>query len=73
MLEDFLTSAEVADLTGYGYKHIGLLCRQGKFPNALKKGHTWLIPRSDVEAYEPGPQGFAAHPRQKPGGGKEGR
>ena len=59
-LDDWLTATEAAEIMGLTRQHVGGLCRNGALPGAQKLGRYWVIPRSSVEAYEPGPQGFAA-------------
>lgn len=61
-MEDVVGATEAMRMTGYTRSNIARLCRKGKFPGARKVGHKWIIPRTSVENYQPGPQGFAAHP-----------
>ena len=65
-IERFVSTTEAGRLMGYSTDHVNLLCREGKLPGAKKIGRNWLVPRADVEAYKPGPQGFAAHPENNP-------
>jgi hypothetical protein len=37
------------------------LCARGDFPGARRPGRDWMIPRSDVEAYQPRPGGNPGH------------
>ena len=60
MLEGFMTVKEAANLIGRSTGHLRQLCITGQMPGAQKVGNTWVIPRSSVETYKPGPQGFAA-------------
>jgi len=60
MLENFMTVKDAAAFLGLSTGRIRQLCIKGEIPKAQKIGNTWVIPRASVEAYEPGPQGFAA-------------
>ena len=60
MLENFMTVKDAAAFLGLSTGRIRQLCIKGEIPKAQKVGNTWVIPRASVEAYEPGPQGFAA-------------
>ena len=66
LMGDYVPMEEAMEITGYKRANITLLCRQGKIPGAKKVGNRWLIPRAGLLAYEPGPQGFAAHPDKNP-------
>lgn len=59
-LSGYITTREAAQLLGRTPRHAAYLCSEGFFPNAVKMGRDWLIPRDDVTSYQPGPQGFAA-------------
>ena len=64
MLDDFdeiLTSKEAAEILGMAQGYVAELCASGKLPGAVKKGKTWLIPKSSVLAYK------IAHPKNKNG------
>lgn len=61
-MDDVIGTTEAIEMTGYDRSHIVKLCKLGKLPGARKIGHDWIIPRSSVENYQPGPRGFAAHP-----------
>lgn len=65
-LKGYVSTADAARMMGCTQNHVNLLCRDGAFPGARKIGRNWAIPREDVETYEPGPQGFAAHPENIP-------
>ena len=60
MLENFMTVKDAAVFLGLSTGRIRQLCIKGEMAEAQKVGNTWVIPRASVEAYEPGPQGFAA-------------
>ena len=59
-LEEYLTTAEAAEMMGLTRQHVAFLCKSGELPGARKRGNTWLIPRDSVKTYKPGLQGFAA-------------
>ena len=58
--KSLLSVTEAAAIMGLGRSQILRLCNQNRLNGAQKIGNTWVIPRESVEAYEPGPQGFAA-------------
>ncbi|MBQ9526262.1 MAG: helix-turn-helix domain-containing protein [Fretibacterium sp.] len=62
----YLSVLEAAQKSGYDRKHLARLCQQGKLEGAIKKNGGWWIPEASLDAYEPGPQGFAAHPEKNP-------
>lgn len=59
-IKDLVSVEEAAKILGYRKSSVALLCRQGKLEGAFRIGHQWLIPRTTIENYEKGPQGFAA-------------
>ena len=59
-IQDLVSVEEAAKILGYRKSSVALLCRQGKLEGAFRIGHQWLIPRTTIENYEKGPQGFAA-------------
>ena len=59
-ISEFVSIEEAAEILNYKKSSVGLLCRQGKFDGTIRIGKRWLIPRKSVEAYKPGPRGFAA-------------
>ena len=59
-INDLVSVEEAAKILGYRKSSVALLCRQGKLEGAFRIGHQWLIPRTTIENYEKGPQGFAA-------------
>lgn len=65
-IKDYLTITDAVPVLQLQRHHIARLCREGKLPGAVKMGTEWLIPRTSAEAYQPGPQGFAAHPESNP-------
>lgn len=60
MLENLMTVKDAAAFLKLSAGRIRQLCIKGELPGAQKVGNTWVIPRTSIEAYEPGPQGFAA-------------
>ena len=61
-MDEYISSAEAAEALGYAQEHVARLCREGAFPGAKKIARNWLIPRSELGGYVPGPRGFAARP-----------
>ena len=59
-IKDLVSVEDAAKILGYRKSSVALLCRQGKLEGAFRIGHQWLIPRTTIENYEKGPQGFAA-------------
>ena len=59
-IKDIVSVEEVAKILGYRNSSVALLCRKGKLEGAFRIGHQWMIPRTTIENYEKGPQGFAA-------------
>lgn len=59
-VNDLVSVEEAAKILGYRNSSVALLCRQGKLEGAFRIGHQWMIPRTTIENYEKGPQGFAA-------------
>ena len=59
-INDLVSVEEAAKILGYRNSSVALLCRQGKLEGAFRIGHQWMIPRTTIENYEKGPQGFAA-------------
>lgn len=47
---EFLTSLEVAEITGFTKRYINTLCANGGLPGAHKKGSRWLIPADTVHS-----------------------
>lgn len=60
MLNDFMTSKEAAEYLKRSDSLMRKLCKSGKLTGAVKAGNTWLIPKSSIIGYTPGPKGFAA-------------
>lgn len=52
-----LSTKEAAERLGAGESSIKLWCGQGRFPNAQKVGTVWIIPESDLDAFEWGQRG----------------
>ena len=65
-LVGYLSVLEAAQKSGYDRKHLARLCQQGKLEGAIKQNGGWWIPEASLDAYKPGPQGFAAHPEKNP-------
>ena len=57
VLEDFLTVEDAAKMLSVDRTRVTLLCRQGRFPGAMKASGVWLIPRSSVENHKRLPPG----------------
>ena len=53
LFDDYVTTAEAAQLIGKGVSMIARLCQDGKLPGAKKIAKTWLIPRGAVLTYKP--------------------
>lgn len=47
---NFLTMARLCQIFRTQPVNVNRWCRQGKFPNAIKPGKSWLVPESDVVA-----------------------
>ncbi|MDR0616697.1 MAG: hypothetical protein LBG29_07815, partial [Synergistaceae bacterium] len=43
---------------------IRVLCREGRFPGAVKMGNAWIIPKGEVETYRPAKRGVKSHKEQ---------
>ncbi|MBQ7264034.1 MAG: excisionase family DNA-binding protein, partial [Synergistaceae bacterium] len=65
-LSGFVPAREAAERMGCTWRHVRLLCSQGKLRGARKVGRDWFIPRDALDEYTPGPMGFAAHPEKNP-------
>lgn len=46
---EYLTSLQVAELTGFTKRYINNLCAGGEMPGAYKKGNRWMIPDTALE------------------------
>ncbi len=68
-----LTVREVAEKLGAAIPTVTLMCREGRFPNALQeatpRGPVWYIPVSDLEGVEVRGRGrpLKAKPEQSTG------
>lgn len=61
MFEDFMTADQAAEYINRSKSLICKLCVRGELTGAKRIGKKmWLIPKSSIENYTPGPQGFAA-------------
>lgn len=63
--QQLITVSQAAEISKYSAKHIRHLCATGKIEGAVLMGKTWVLPAEALDAYIPGAQGFAAHPRRK--------
>lgn len=50
---DFLTTKEMSEIWRISTRRISLLCSQGRVEGAIKKGKTWLIPKSAKKPVDP--------------------
>lgn len=50
-LPEFMTIAEVSKYLRLSENVVRIKRRQGVFPNAVRPGRSWLIPRDDVVVY----------------------
>lgn len=41
---DYITTIEAGEKWGISPRRVGILCAEGRIPNAKKIGNTWLIP-----------------------------
>jgi len=48
--EDFITTAEASAFLGVSDSSIKLWCRSGKFNEAFKRGKSWYLSKSELEA-----------------------
>ena len=48
---------EASEILGLQRARTGVLCREGRFPGALKVGNSWIIPREAVLNHKPLPPG----------------
>jgi excisionase family DNA binding protein len=55
--EKYVTVEEAAELANRKTSLIRVLCREGRFPHAVKMGNAWIIPRDEIEAYRPAKRG----------------
>ena len=55
--EKYVTIEEAAEIANRKSSLIRILCREGRFPGAVKMGNSWIIPREEVEAYKPAKRG----------------
>ena len=51
VFENYLTSAEVAELLGYHVEHVRSMARAGKL-GALQFGRQWVFPKGEVVKYK---------------------
>jgi excisionase family DNA binding protein len=50
MAEDWITTNEAAQISGYQPAHVRLLIRRGEV-NGMKWGRDWMISRESLESY----------------------
>jgi excisionase family DNA binding protein len=55
--DKYVTVEEAAELANRKTSLIRVLCRDGRFPGAVKMGNTWIIPKHEVMAYQPAKRG----------------
>jgi hypothetical protein len=61
--DKYVTVEEAAKLAKRKASLIRVLCREGRFPGAVKMGNAWIIPKQEAEAYRPAKKG--AKPKQR--------
>lgn len=64
-MEKLYSIAETAEKIGLSIPRIQVLCRQGRFPGAIKVGRAWVVPESAIQGYTPGQPGRPKPPRMK--------
>jgi hypothetical protein len=55
--DNYATVDEAAEIAHRKASLIRVLCRDGRFPGAVKMGNAWIIPREEIEAYQPAKRG----------------
>ena len=55
--EKYVTIEEAAVIAHRKDSLIRILCREGRFPGAVKMGNSWIIPREEIEVYQPAKRG----------------
>jgi len=55
--KDYVSVTEASEILGLQRARTGVLCREGRFPGALKVGNSWIIPREAVMNHKPLPPG----------------
>jgi len=55
--KDYVSVTEASEMLGLQRARTGVLCREGRFPGAIKVGNSWIIPRKAVENHKPLPPG----------------
>ena len=50
---EFLTTKQAADIWGISSRRVALLCAQGRIPDAVKAGKTWLLPPNAKKPTDP--------------------
>ena len=55
--EEYVSVTEASEILGLQRARTGVLCREGRFPGAIKVGSSWIIPRESVMNHKPLPPG----------------
>ena len=55
--DEYIDAVTAAKMLGVTRARVSTLCINGRFPNMVRVGHFWLIPRKSVEEYERGKPG----------------
>ena len=55
--KDYVSVTEASEMLGLKRARTGVLCREGRFPGALKVGNSWIIPREAIINHKPLPPG----------------
>ena len=50
---DYLTSAEQAKEWNVSQRWVSILCKEGRIPGAILRGHTWFIPKGAKKPDDP--------------------
>ena len=49
--DEIKTTYEAAQILQMTQRNVTGICKRGEFPQAFKKGKTWLIPYEDIKIY----------------------
>ena len=55
--EEYVSIPEAAEILNLKRNRVGVLCREGRFPGAVKIANNWVIPREVVASHKPLPPG----------------
>ena len=55
--EEYVSIPEAAEILNLKRNRVGVLCREGRFPGAVKIANNWVIPREAVTSHRPLPPG----------------